>query len=126
MTTENTTHILTRLAVGFRTDSAKLKELEAGWTSTLHRARSFGAQHGSSVDWIADWHRQWDTIEAILRRIDVLLNEMDRCVEVGGPARTAAVGGIYLFSFSFSVLPGMPHDLHHFQSQHRDRADGEQ
>ena len=86
MKSENAAHILTRLATGFRMDSAILKDLERDWTATLQRARQFGVLHGTSGDWVDGWHRQWDAMEAILSRIDVLVDEMDRCVEDGVPS----------------------------------------
>src|SRR4030095_786831 len=35
----------------------------------------------STDDWNTNWHQQWDRIEGILRRIRVLVNEMDHSIE---------------------------------------------
>jgi hypothetical protein len=81
MINERPTHILARLEIGFRTDSAHLKELEKDLTVTLLNARNFGRKHGSPDDWNTNWHQQWDNVEGILRRIRVLVNEMDGAIE---------------------------------------------
>ena len=81
MTNDRTTAILARLEIGFRTDSAHLKELETDMTVTLERARHFGKKHGSPGDWNTNWRQQWDNVEGILRRIRVLVNEMDDSIE---------------------------------------------
>lgn len=81
MINDRTTAILARLEIGFRTDSAHLKELETDMTATLQHARHFGKKHGSPDDWNTNWHQQWDDVEAILRRIRVLVNEMDGSIE---------------------------------------------
>jgi hypothetical protein len=81
MTNDRTTAILARLEIGFRTDSAHLKELETDMTVALQHARHFGKKHGSPDDWNTNWHQQWDNVEGILRRIRVLVNEMDGSIE---------------------------------------------
>lgn len=81
MTNDKTAHILARLEIGFRTDSAHLKELEKDLTVTLQCARHFGKKHGSPDDWNTNWHQQWDNVEGILRRIRLLVNEMDGSIE---------------------------------------------
>jgi hypothetical protein len=81
MTNDETTHILARLEIGFRTDSAHLKELEKDLSVTLQCARHFGKQHGSPEDWNTNWHQQWDNVEGLLRRIKVLVHEMDGSIE---------------------------------------------
>jgi len=81
MTNDKTTHILARLEIGFRIDSAHLKELEKDLTVTLQCARHFGKKHGSPNDWNTNWHQQWDHVEGILCRIRVLVNEMDGSIE---------------------------------------------
>jgi hypothetical protein len=81
MINERPAHILARLEIGFRTDSAHLKELEADLAVTLQNARNFGRKHGSPDDWNTNWHRQWDNVEGILRQIRMLVNEMDGAIE---------------------------------------------
>ena len=81
MTSHETTHILARLEIGFRTDSARLKELDKDLTVTLQRARQFGRKHGSPQEWNTNWCQQWDNVEGLLRRIRVLVNEMDCSIE---------------------------------------------
>jgi len=81
MTNDSPTHILARLEIGFRTDAAHLKALEADLAVTLQNARNFGREHGSPEDWNTNWHRQWDNVEEILRQIKVLVNEMDGAIE---------------------------------------------
>ena len=81
MTNDKTAPVLARLELGFRTDSAQLKELEKDLTVTLQNARHFGRKHGSPDDWNKNWHQQWDDVEGILRRIRVLVHEMDQSIE---------------------------------------------
>ncbi len=78
--TSKTPHILARLEIGFRTDSARLKQLEKDLTVTLQCARRFGKLHGSPNEWNTNWHQQWDIVEGVLRRINVLVNEMDGAI----------------------------------------------
>ncbi|MBC8001517.1 MAG: hypothetical protein H7X97_02920 [Opitutaceae bacterium] len=79
--TDKTPHILARLEVGFRTDAARLKELEKDLTVALQCARNFGKQHGTSDDWNANWQQQWDDVERVLDQIKGLVNEMDGSIE---------------------------------------------
>ena len=76
MTHDRPTHILARLEIGFRTDSARLQVLEQDLTATMQSARCFGKQSGSSEAWNTSWDQQWDHVEAILHRIQVLVKEM--------------------------------------------------
>lgn len=78
---DRTAHVLARLEIGFRTDAAHLQELEKDLTEQLKCARQFGKKHGSPDDWNTNWHQQWDNVEGILRRIRVLVNEMDGSIE---------------------------------------------
>jgi hypothetical protein len=87
MTNDKATHILARLEIGFRTDYAHLKELEEELTRTLQCARHFGREHGSPDDWNTNWHQHWDDVDGILRRINVLVNEMDGAIESGDSDR---------------------------------------
>jgi hypothetical protein len=81
------THTLARLEVGFRTDAAHLKELERTLALALQCARDFGRKQGSPDSWNTDWNQQWDKLEGILRRIRVLMNEMDDSIEGSDSAR---------------------------------------
>ena len=76
MTSNKPTHILARLEIGFRTDSARLQESEEDLAAALECARHFGKKHGSPDERNTHWHKQWDNVEDILRRIRVLVNEM--------------------------------------------------
>ena len=76
MTSNKPIHILARLEIGFRTDSARLQESEKDLAAALDCARHFGTKHGSPDEWNTHWHKQWDNVEDILRRIRVLVNEM--------------------------------------------------
>jgi hypothetical protein len=87
MKNDRTTHILARLEIGFRTNSAHLKELETDLAETLQSARHFGQQHGSPDDWNTNWRQQWDNVEGNLRRIKVLVNEMDGSIESNDSVR---------------------------------------
>lgn len=80
MQNDRTTHQLARLEVGFRADSAHLKELEKDLTVTLHSVRHFGEKHGCAEDWKTNWHRQWENVEGLLRRIRMLVNQMQDSV----------------------------------------------
>ena len=81
-TTDNeTTHILARLETGFRTDCARLEELEQELTVTLEGARHFGVKHGPPDRWNALWQQHWDNIAGMLRRIRALVKEMDRSLQ---------------------------------------------
>ena len=73
--------VLSRLELGFRTDSAQLKELEKDLTVTLQSARSFGRNHGSTHEWNQNWHQQWDHVEEILSRSRAFVHEMDQSIE---------------------------------------------
>ena len=74
--TDKTPHILARLEIGFRTDSAHLKELEKDLTVALQCARNFGSKHGRPDDWNANWQQQWDDVERVLDRIKMRVNEV--------------------------------------------------
>ena len=81
MKNDETTHILARLEMGFRTDAAHLKELEKDLNVKLESARHFGKTHGSEDDWKTSWHQQWDNVEGLLCRIRVLVDKMDGSIE---------------------------------------------
>lgn len=87
MTDNDPVHALVRLEKGFRTDSARLKTLEGDLAETLQCARHFGGSHGSPGDWNTDWNRQWDSVEALLRRIRVLVDDMDGSIASGDDDR---------------------------------------
>jgi hypothetical protein len=76
MTNDKPIHILARLEIGFRTDSARLQELENDLAAALDCARHFGRKYGSPDEWNTHWQKQWDNVEDILRRIRVLVNEI--------------------------------------------------
>lgn len=73
-------HILARLEIGLRTDSARLIELEEELRIAMHRSRALGSEYGSPDDWSIAWCHHWDLIEAILHRIRGLVDEMHTCV----------------------------------------------
>lgn len=81
MTNDDTTRVLARLEIGFRTNATHLKHLEKDLNVALQSARHFGRKHGSPDDWNADWDRQWDNVEGILCRVRLLVNEMDGSIE---------------------------------------------
>lgn len=87
MTNNQSPHILARLEMGFRTDSARLKELEQELATTLRHARRFGTDHGSPLDWNTSWHHQWDKAEDILHRIQALVKDMDDSILSNDPDR---------------------------------------
>lgn len=87
MTNDRPTHILARLEIGFRMDSARLSELERDLTHALQRARQFGKEHGSPEDWNTSWHQQWDNVEGCLRSIRAHVHEMRGSIEGKGRGR---------------------------------------
>lgn len=80
-------HILARLEVGLRTDSARLKALEADLAINLQRMRSFGTEQDSPHTWTESWSQQWDNAEGILSRISAGVNEMDDSIASGASER---------------------------------------
>ncbi len=87
MTTENTPHLLARLEAGFRTDAARLSELELDLTQALRRARQFGKDHGAPDEWNTNWHQHWDYVEGLLGRIRALVREMHGSLAGSEPDR---------------------------------------
>lgn len=85
--TDKTPHILARLEIGFRTDSAHLKELEKDLTVALQCAREFGRKHGTPDDWNVNWQEQWDHVEQVLNRIKLLVKEVDVSIESNDSGR---------------------------------------
>jgi hypothetical protein len=80
MTNADTIPILARLEIGFRTDSARLKQLEKDLAVTLHSARHFGRKHGAPDDWNTSWHQHWDQVDSSLQRLKALVQAMDDAV----------------------------------------------
>jgi len=80
MNDAQTTHILSRLEIGLRTDSSRLVELERELIVKLKRARGLGTEYGSPEDWNTAWCHHWDHVEAILLRIRELVQEMNEAV----------------------------------------------
>jgi hypothetical protein len=76
MTNDKPIHILARLEIGFRTDTARLHEMEKHLAAALDCARHFGKKHGSPDGWNTRWHEQWANVEENLRRIRAFMNEM--------------------------------------------------
>ena len=81
MMTHQNTHILARLEIGLRTDSARLIELGQALTRELQRGRGLGAEYGSPGDWNTAWGHHWDLVEIILRRIHTLVAEVQNCIQ---------------------------------------------
>jgi len=79
ITNEDSARILAALQAGFRTDCAHLEELERDLAETLLSASHFGLRHGVPDEWNVLWQQHWDNIAAILRRIRVLVREMELC-----------------------------------------------
>lgn len=82
-----TTHILSRLEIGLRTDSQQLIALEKELIHSLQRARGLGVEFGSASDWNVAWCHHWDHVEAILHRILRLMDEMDEAIISGEESR---------------------------------------
>jgi len=82
-----TTHILTRLDLGLRTDSTRLIELENQTVVILERARGLGTEFGSPADWNTAWCHHWDLIEITLNRIHSLVTEMHDYIQGVDPRR---------------------------------------
>ncbi|MEI6536760.1 MAG: hypothetical protein WCN98_15545, partial [Verrucomicrobiaceae bacterium] len=72
--------ILGLLENGFLTDSSRFSQLEIDLTATLHRARDFGSEYGAPDDRNTIWRQRWDNVECILRRIHLLVAEMDDAI----------------------------------------------
>ena len=79
--TDNAAHVLSQLEVGFRTDSAQLRELENTLDTTVHSARLFGSHHGSAGEQEARWHRQWDQAGGILLRLRRLVAQIEASID---------------------------------------------
>ena len=87
MTHNRPTHLLARLEIGFRTDSARLQTLEQDLTATMQSARGFGKQSGSSEVWNTSWDQQWEHVEKLQHGIHVQVMEMQRALVSGEPDR---------------------------------------
>ena len=74
----------TRLELGFRTDSARLSELEQTLNATIHSARLFGNRQGTPDERERLWHRQWDDVTGILGQIRRLVAQIE--ATLAGPA----------------------------------------
>ena len=81
---------LARLEIGFRQDATQLKALENELNGMLSLARHFGDKHEASVEWNEKWQRYWNEVEALLRQILALINEMHDTVESAEGARLDA------------------------------------
>ena len=75
------THILARLEIELRTDAARLAQLEKKLVHTLKRGRGLGTEYGSPGDWNNAWGHHWDLVETILRRIHVLVAEVQEDIQ---------------------------------------------
>jgi len=91
MKNNETTHVLARLETGFRTDSARLKELEKDLALRLQNARHFGEKHGSLTDWSPNWQQHWDNVERVLWRTKILMRVMKSSVESDDDDRNTAL-----------------------------------
>ena len=78
MTPNDSARLLARLQTEFRTDCGHLEELETELHATLESARQFGIKHGAPPAWNSLWLQHWDDVAGILRRIRVLIGEMER------------------------------------------------
>ncbi len=85
MTPDDSTRLLARLQTEFRTDCGHLEELEKELTATLESARNFGSRHATPLAWNTLWLQQWDDVATILRRIRVLVGEMERYTQGDAP-----------------------------------------
>ena len=77
---ERMSRLLGHLDAGFRSDSARLRDLDREFKETLASARQFGNQPNAADRWNAHWHRDWDRVETILRAKALLVDEMDRAI----------------------------------------------
>ncbi len=85
MTPDDSHRLLARLQTEFRTDCGHLEELEKELTATLEGARSFGSRHGTPLAWNTLWLQHWEDVATILRRIRVLVGEMESCTQGDAP-----------------------------------------
>jgi hypothetical protein len=83
----NPTHRLNRLELGFRTDSARLLELEQTLNLTIHSARLFGNRQGTPNEQERLWHRQWDDVTGILGQIRRLVVQIESALAGTAPDR---------------------------------------
>jgi hypothetical protein len=79
VTNKKSAQILASLQTGFRTDCAHLEELEKDLALTLESAEQFGRRHRAHDAWDVAWQQHWEAVGAILRRIRVLVREMEVC-----------------------------------------------
>lgn len=77
----------TRLELGFRTDSARLRELEQTLNLTIHSARLFGNRQGTPAERERLWHRQWDDVTGILGQIRRLVAQIEAALSGPAPDR---------------------------------------
>jgi hypothetical protein len=77
MLNDRTTHILARLELGFRTETARLKELEEELMTAVRTGRCRVDVPGSPSRRPPGWDRSWDTVEGILRRLRQLVDSLD-------------------------------------------------
>jgi len=85
MPPDDVRRLLARLQTEFGTDCAHLEELETDLTATLETARQFGSKHGSPLAWNTLWLQHWEEVATILRRIRVLVSEMESCTQGDSP-----------------------------------------
>ncbi len=79
MTPDDNARLLARLQTEFRTDCGHLADLETELLAAQDSARQFGIKHGTPPAWNTLWLQHWDDVAGIVRRIGVLVSEMERC-----------------------------------------------
>ncbi len=77
MLNDRTTHILARLELGFRTETARLKGLEEELMTSVRTGRHLADVPGSPSRRPPGWDRSWDTVEGILRRLRQQVDALD-------------------------------------------------
>ncbi len=85
----------TRLELGFRTDSARLRELEQTLNLTIHSARLFGTRQGTPAERERLWHRQWDDVTGILGLVRHLVVRIEATLAGTAPDRREKALGLW-------------------------------
>lgn len=91
----NPTQPLNRLELGFRTDSARLRELEQTLNTTIHSARLFGNRQGTPAERERQWHRQWDDVTGILGLVRQLVARIEVTLAGTTPDRRETALGLW-------------------------------
>ena len=81
MTSEQTALVLSRLEIGFRMDSSRLRTPGEDFETLLGGIREFGSRHRPDDSWLTEWNAAWDHLARVIGHLRNFVGQMDTAIQ---------------------------------------------